>query len=161
MAIAALHLASWRSAYRGIVPDAFLDAITMESRVVRWTRAVAAAGEQQVTTLVAEDGRNIVGLSSFGPSRDRAGFGEVYALHVLPHLRRTGIGSVLLRRTESRLRDVGWADAMLWVLRDNVAARRFYEAMGWVTTGRERLEVHHGYEIPEVELKTRVSAAPG
>ncbi len=89
-AIAALHVASWLAAYSGIVPDAFLSGVTLESRVVRWGQAVDPSVSPHTETVVAEEGGTILGVCSFGPRRQPAGdgVGEVYALHVRPDVRR-------------------------------------------------------------------------
>jgi GNAT superfamily N-acetyltransferase len=97
-AIAELHLASWRAAYRGIVPDAFLDGMTLESRVVRWRGAVASSLFPLTETMVAVDGDTILGVCSFGQQRARAapGIGEIYVLHIRPDSWRRGVGTLLL-----------------------------------------------------------------
>ncbi|MBV8301697.1 MAG: GNAT family N-acetyltransferase, partial [Candidatus Dormibacteraeota bacterium] len=125
-AIAALHLASWRTAYRGIVPDAFLNGVTIDSRIERWTRAVTAPAVQRVTTLVATSEQAVIGVSSFGPGRDHESSGEIYALHVLPGHTRRGVGAALFNQSTRMLRHMGFASVTLWVLRDNQAARLFY-----------------------------------
>jgi len=148
--IAALHLASWWAAYRGIVPDQFLHGITLESRIARWQRALSS--ESPVTgTTVAVDGDTVLGVCSSGPrlSPESSSVGEVYALHVEPGSWRRGIGQLLLDDSLRRLAARGFVAAVLWVLRDNWSARRFYEAQGWSTTGEEMVEARNGYAIPE------------
>lgn len=150
-AIASLHLASWRTAYRGIVPDEFLAAITLESRVIRWRKALSSSESPLTETIVAVDGHTIRGVCSFGPRRppQSTGVGEVHALHVEPTSRRRGIGQLLLDDALRRLAIRGFSGAVLWVLRDNVDARHFYEAQGWAVTGEETVEERDGYAIPE------------
>ncbi len=150
-AIAVLHLASWRSAYRGIVSDQFLNELTIESRLTRWELALSPSDATHTETTVAARGDTILGVCSFGPMRrpDSSVTGEVYALHVEPALRRHGIGKLLLDDSLTRLASRGFTSAVLWVLRDNASARRFYEAQGWSTTGEEMVEDQHGYAIPE------------
>jgi len=84
----------------------------------------------------------------------------VYALHVHPRLRRSGIGTLLLHAALRRLATPGWDTAVLWVLRDNVNARAFYEALGWSPTGEEMVENRSGYAIPEVRYTTTLDG-PG
>ena len=150
-AIASLHLASWRTAYRGIVPDEFLAAITLESRVIRWRNALSSSESPPTETIVAVDGNTIQGVCNFGPRRrpQSTGVGEVRALHVEPTSRRRGIGQRLLDEALRRLAIRGFGGAVLWVLRDNVDARHFYEAQGWAVTGEEMVEERDGYAIPE------------
>lgn len=150
-AIAGLHLASWWAAYRGIVPDEFLERITLESRVERWRRALSPSESPLIETTVALHGGTIKGVCSFGPLRESVapGIGEVYALHVEPDSRRRGLGKLLLDDAVRRLKARGFGAAVLWVLRDNANARRFYEARGWSANGEERIEERNGYAIPE------------
>jgi len=161
-AIAELHVASWRTAYQGIVPDGFLEGITRESRIVRWVSALSPSESPLTETVVAVDGGEILGFCSFGPRREPASseVGEVYALHVHPRLRRSGIGTLLLHAALRRLATRGWDTAVLWVLRDNVNARAFYEALGWSPTGEEMVENRSGYAIPEVRYTTTLDG-PG
>jgi ribosomal protein S18 acetylase RimI-like enzyme len=150
-AIAALHLASWWAAYRGIVPDEFLNAITLESRIARWRRALSLSESERVKTTVAVDGDTVLGVCSCGPRLwpESSSIGEVYALHVEPGSWRRGIGKLLLDDSLARLADRGFAAAVLWVLRDNWNARHFYTAQGWSVAGEEMVEDRDGYAIPE------------
>lgn len=159
-AIAVLHLASWRSAYRGIVSDQFLNEITIESRMSRWERALSPSDPPLTETTVAVDGNTVLGVCSFGPRRrpKSSAIGEVYALHVEPALRRHGIGKLLLSDSLTRLANRGFRSAVLWVLRDNSDARRFYEAQGWSTTGEEMVEGRLGYAIPETRYAINFGA---
>jgi ribosomal protein S18 acetylase RimI-like enzyme len=150
-AIAALHLASWRTAYRGFLPDEFLSGITLESRIVRWRQALDPLTSPLTETTVADAGGTVLGVCSFGPRRQPASatVAEVYALHVRPDVTRRGLGNALLDDALRRLAARGCSTSVLWVLRDNANARRFYEAQGWAFTGEEVVEDRSGYAIPE------------
>jgi GNAT superfamily N-acetyltransferase len=123
----------------------------LESRVIRWRKALSSSESPLTETIVAVDGDTIQGVCSFGPRRrpELTGVGEVHALHVEPTSRRRGIGKLLLDDTLRRLAIRGFSAAELWVLRDNVDARRFHEAQGWSVTGEEMVEERDGYAIPE------------
>jgi ribosomal protein S18 acetylase RimI-like enzyme len=149
--IAALHLASWWAAYRDIVPDQFLQGITLESRIDRWQQALSSSESPVAETTVAVDGDTVLGVCSCGPrlSPKSSSVGEVYALHVEPGSWRRGIGKLLLDDSLRRLVARGFVTAVLWVLRDNWSARHFYEAQGWSATGEDMVEERDGYAIPE------------
>jgi len=140
------------SAYHGIVPDAFLQGVTLQSRLTRWQRAFSAEDSPGTETIVAIDGPTILGVCSFGPRRQplSSTTGEIYALHVLPAVRRARLGTLLLDEAGRHLVQRGFKWAFLWVLRDNADARRFYEARGWSLAGEEWVEERDGYSIPEV-----------
>ncbi|OLC25785.1 MAG: hypothetical protein AUG06_04050 [Actinobacteria bacterium 13_1_20CM_2_65_11] len=130
-AIARVHVSSWRSTYRGMLPDDFLDSLSESNYAERWKRVIAD-GTSKV--FVAEEGADVVGFASGG--RERAGEpgyeGELYAIYVLDVAQRRGFGRDLLRATVGGLREMGLADMIIWVLSDNQPARVFYERLGGV-----------------------------
>jgi ribosomal protein S18 acetylase RimI-like enzyme len=150
-AIAALHLASWRAAYKGFLPDDFLRGITLESRIVRWQQALDPVASPLTETTVADADGAVLGVCSFGPRRQPASetVGAIYVLHVRPDVTRRGLGKALLDDALRRLAARGFGTSVLWVLRDNANARRFYEAQGWSFTGEEFVEDRGGFAIPE------------
>jgi GNAT superfamily N-acetyltransferase len=128
--IARAQLDSWRSSYRGILPDDVLDRLDL----ARWTdtrRRIAR--EQHLLQLVAYDVTHgdIVGFCDAGPSRRNSAMaGEVYALYLVQHAKRHGMGTEMLDHAISWLRAQGRPSMIIWVLEQNHHARRFYEARG-------------------------------
>ncbi len=105
-AVAEVHVRAWKAAYRGLLPEDFLEEL------------------------------------AFGPCRDEdaAGAGELFALYIDPARWRTGAGRALLHAARERLRELGFPEAVLWVLCGNDAAERFYAADGWSRDGSSRWE---------------------
>jgi GNAT superfamily N-acetyltransferase len=130
-AIARVHVATWRTSYRGLLPDDFLASLTEAHYEERWKRTI---GEGSDLAYVAEEGADIIGFASGG--RERAGEdgfgGELYAIYLLQPLQRRGHGRELVRAVVGGLLEVGLTDMIVWVLRDNMGARRFYERLGGV-----------------------------
>jgi len=130
-AIARVHVSSWRSTYRGMLPADFLASLSENGYAERWKRVIA---EGTSKVYVAEDGTDVVGFASGG--RERAGEtgyeGEIYAIYVLDGAQRRGFGRELVRATVAGLRELGLGDMIIWVLRDNQPARAFYERLGGV-----------------------------
>ena len=130
-AIARVHVATWRTAYRGLLPDDFLRSLGEPGYEGRWVRAISDPG---IRVYVAEDGDEVVGFASGG--RERAGepqfSGELYALYVLSEAQGHGHGRELVRAVVDGLREMRLGDMIVWVLRDNANARRFYERLGGV-----------------------------
>ena len=127
--IAHVLVASWRSTYRGLLPEEFLDSLSESGYADRWRRTL----EQRETRIyVAEESSEVVGFASGG--RERAGEsgydGELYAIYVVDSAQRRGLGRELVRAVVGGLRELGLADMIIWVLRDNSAARTFYERLG-------------------------------
>ena len=69
-AVARVHVASWRQAYRGLLPQEYLDSLSVEARTMTWAKAFSQLPDQTSTTLVGELGGQIVGFACVGPSRD-------------------------------------------------------------------------------------------
>lgn len=143
-AVARVHISSWQVAYRGQLPDAFLDQLTTEidQRTARWAGFISEAASRRWTQLVAEEGGRVTGFVTFGPSRDEANVGEVYAIYVDPEHWDRGHGRALLSVAVGGLVDAGYQEATLWVLSSDARARRFYHIAGWVSDGAVKTEPH-------------------
>ena len=129
--IARVNVATWRSAYRNLLPDDFLAALTEAYYAERWTRLIREGSSR---VFVAEEAQRIVGFASGG--RERAGehgfAGELYAIYVLDAAEGRGHGRELVRAVAGALREMNLPDMIVWVLRDNVRARGFYERLGGI-----------------------------
>jgi ribosomal protein S18 acetylase RimI-like enzyme len=138
-AVADVHVRTWRVGYAGIMPAEVLDALDPAAFAESRRSRNAWPGAQ---TLVAEDGGTIVGFTSFGPHRRQHGgaefmdgIGEIYAIYVAPERWGTGVGRALMTAARDALAAAGNTELRLWVLTDNVRARRFYERAGMVADG--------------------------
>ena len=131
--IARAHTASWQTSYRGILPAHVLDRIDVGQRTSSRRRIIA---DPSVLSLAAYETSNddIVGFCDAGSAR-RAGRwdGEIYALYLVDHAKRHGLGRELFEYTTAWLGARGMTSLIIWVLEANHHARRFYEAIG----GRE------------------------
>ncbi|MEZ5064275.1 MAG: GNAT family N-acetyltransferase [bacterium] len=136
-AIARIGVAAWKIGYADILSPEYLATWREDDLLARWTRGFLA----DPSVLVAESDGRVVGFSRHGPPRDDdvgAGTGEIISLNVDPAHWRGGHGAALLTAGVDRLRERGYTRAVLWVLRDNVRGRRFYESQGWRPDGTER-----------------------
>jgi GNAT superfamily N-acetyltransferase len=127
--IARTHVASWRATYPGIVPQVYLDSLSVEERAERWRSALIASTGMKI--YVAECSEMICGFASGGPARaEITGFsGELYAIYLNPDVQRRGIGSQLFWAIVEDLHSSGHRGMYVWVLKDN-PSRGFYERMG-------------------------------
>jgi ribosomal protein S18 acetylase RimI-like enzyme len=168
-AVAALHVRSWQEAYRDLMPAEFLDGLDPGDRAQRYT--FESKDEGAPTTILAVVGGEgagvtpsltnsmevrsgvtpapfepIAGFVTFGASRDddARGLAEIYALYVDPESYRSGIGRLLMAEARHRLVDAEFSEAILWVLRGNDRAARFYEREGWSPDGATRTEHPYG-----------------
>lgn len=155
-----MHAETWRTSYRGLVPDALLDGLADDRWENGWRRAFESMDPTRVVH-VAEIGGRIAGFAGGGRARPGAppGYvGEVYALYVRPAHQRQGIGRVLLKAAATGLVERGLVPIVIWTLFDNPASRAFYEALGGAVIGEKR-ELFDGYELHEVAYGWR-DAAP-
>ena len=133
---------AWQVAYRGLVPDAVLEALDVEQRRARWRERL----EEGACTFVVED-FGIAGYCRVVPPS------EVASLYVLPERRHGGVGSALLAAALDELRAHG-EHATLWVFTDNHPARAFYARSGFVPDGARRVD--EGTGLPEIRLRAEL-----
>ncbi len=128
--ISRIYALSWKTAYRGLIPDDYLDAISE----TRWSPLLRA--ESSRLLLALEEGKP-VGASTYCEARDEKmkDWGEIVSLYLLPTHYRKGIGSKLFSAAVAALADEGYSDIYLWVLEGNIQARAFYEKNGFVCNG--------------------------
>lgn len=159
MAVAVMHVRSWQVAYRGIVPDEFLDSMDVTTRAARYAFDDRRSPTDPLTWIAVQD-RRVLGGVSVSASRDDDAphLGEIGSLYVHPDLWGTGVGRELMAKGERLLLDEGYTDALLWVLEANGRARRFYEAAGWRPDGEHKLIAIGGQAIPEVRYRKALDA---
>lgn len=152
--VACLHARSWRSAYQGLIAQDYLDSLTPEALVGRYT--FGRVGLRMPATLVAVDGCAIRGFATTGLCRDNGlpNFGELMALYVDPAYVGAGLGGLLMTAARERLRVVGVAGAVLWVLEANIRARHFYERDGWWPDGAWRTAGFGNVEARQIRYRT-------
>jgi GNAT superfamily N-acetyltransferase len=151
--IGRVHVEGWQTTYRGLLPDAFLDDLTVESRTEFWTRPLTTrpAGWHM---LVAEEAGKIVGFAcgsgEWGEPRPGCE-GHVNAIYVLSGHRGGGIGTRLLAALFERLTSDGCKSVSLWVLAGNDRTEAFYRALGAAELMRAD-KPGAGEPVPEIAL---------
>lgn len=151
LAIGKVYCRGWQAAYKGLMPDFFLDALTPENCFAQ--RSHIAPDRR----FVAEADGEVVGTVTYGKPRDvvEDGLAELYSIYVLPEHWGGGHGSKLFRAAADKLKGQGWPGLYLWVLRDNARARLFYEHMGMTITGEDREIEVAGAWLPEVKYQLK------
>ena len=148
--IADLAVRAWEAAYRGLLPDAVLDARTVADEEHEW-RAYLDDEPEGFRTWLARDG-----FARTGPSDDAARAGEVYGLYVEPDRIGTGAGRALFAHAVEDLAARGFALATVWVFEGNERARSFYGSAGFEPDGARRLDP--GFGVPELRLRRLLSS---
>ncbi|CAM5240711.1 GNAT family N-acetyltransferase [Streptomyces tanashiensis] len=155
-ALAAVHVLSWRAAYRDLVPAAYLDALDVEERAAVWHARLTAPDRAAVLVATDDDGR-VVAFSCFRAWPDEefaaGSTAELAALYALPEVWGTGVGRVLLSASTEALVADGFRAAALWVFAGNGRGRRFYEAAGWRPDGTAVREETGGRVLEELRYR--------
>jgi GNAT superfamily N-acetyltransferase len=134
-------VSSWRSTYRGLVPDSYLDSMSAEEYEARWRR-VLSEGRSVNHTFVATAGGQVVGFASGGRERDQDPIytGELYAIYLVEEHQRQGLGRRLVEAVTRRLVELEHSSMLVWVLAPN-PARGFYETLGGAFVRARDIEI--------------------
>ena len=153
MAVARVHVRSWQAAYRTLLPGDYLDQLRPEDRAQKYN--FSSLDPLLPQTIVAVEAGVIHGFATTAPARepDMPGCGELCALYIDPDQWSRGIGVALVAAARSRLFDLGFRHAVLWVLVGNVRAERFYRIDRWAPDGRRRTESVWGVTVDEIRYQ--------
>lgn len=138
--IARVHAATWKEDYRGLLDSAFLDNLSEKRLSARWrTQLDRREQDNDEQIFVALSGREVVGFVAAGASREAFApwDAEISMIYVMKEHRGLGIGRAMMKATADHCIRRGMFTGGLWVLRDNGAARDFYETLGGEPTGRK------------------------
>jgi ribosomal protein S18 acetylase RimI-like enzyme len=134
-AIAALHAESWRRNYRGIYPFEYLDKEVAEDRLAVWRTRLSSPPPNQHVVLAELDSQVSAFICVYADDDPEWG-SLIDNLHVATDLKRTGIGTLLMREGARWLQaHYPRSPVYLWVLEANASARAFYEKLGGHHTG--------------------------
>ena len=157
LAMAQVHIASWRETYPGLLPEPMLARLSIASEAIRRQRMLdRPSALAWALAFVAEHQGEVVAYGSCnnqrtGPIYVRGFTGEVSELYVLRKAQRQGAGSLLMAAMARALLERGHRGFALWVLEQNAPARRFYERLGGTLIGERHSgpdEVAYGWSGP-------------
>ena len=159
--IAAIHVRSWQAAYKGLLPQDYLDELDVSARVEGWRRTLCATDWSRSGVMVVHPERELLGFAGFGPTRDNDDDGsavaEIRSIYLLPEAWGKGFGKRLMCSALTRLASAGYTQATLWVLQANSRARRFYETGGWVNDGTVKCDDSQGFPMQEIRYRKQLS----
>ncbi len=147
-ALARVNVEAWRCAYRGIVPDEFLDQMDVARREQGWRRWVSMPEPDAVLVAADGDSGRVVAYAGIGAVREEKDrhptlpTGELAAIYADPMVWRTGAGHAVHEAAMAELARFGFGHAVLWVFVDNTSARNFYRRHGWTCD-----DVHEEFEV--------------
>jgi len=167
-AIARVRIDSWRTTYRGIIPDAYLDGMELDASTAIWDR-VLTAGPNTTSVFVAERTDEIVGFAS-GAMLAEPKYGidaELVAIYIRREFQRVGLGRQLIAAVVDAQIAHGATGLLTWVIAGNKAARAFYERLGgellveqpFQWDGMDLVEVGYGWrDLPALTEACRDEA---
>jgi ribosomal protein S18 acetylase RimI-like enzyme len=138
--ISRVHERTWKEAYKGLLDGSYLEALTERRLIPRWRSNLDRRSEDLDDAIyVAVTGKEIVGFVTVGATREAFApwEAEVSMVYVLKEHRGAGIGRALMKAAADHCIRRAMFSGGLWVLRDNGAARDFYEALKGEHAGRK------------------------
>jgi GNAT superfamily N-acetyltransferase len=142
---------TWRTTYRGIMPDSVLDGLSHERSETNWRTGLENPQSKTLIKVATDGNTNVFGFAAAGPARDgNHGFdGEIYALYVLQAGQRGGVGRGLVASAAITLMARCVGNMLIWVLRDNSIGRAFYERIGGLQVAERDVDIR-GVMLPEI-----------
>ena len=159
--IASIHVTTWKSAYRGLLPDAILDSLSITESAAQWAQCIQRG---QGCLFVCEREGIVVGFifcdayrnGSLGCDSSQQGeLAELYTLYVSPEEQGKGVGTRLFHRSISWLTAAGYTSLAVRVLDGNDSAIKFYRRLGFSPVGEPQSSELKGVNIKENELILR------
>jgi ribosomal protein S18 acetylase RimI-like enzyme len=148
MVLGSIHSQSFKQAYKDIIPNAILENFTAEKREKYIQKSIIDGTEEYI--LILKDNEPS-GFMCIGKCRDEdldSSFGEVWGIYLLPLFWNQGLGMELVNWGIQELRQRGFEKISLWVLEENINARRFYEKLGFIHDGAVK-EISIGKSLNE------------
>ena len=146
------HISCFQSAYKGIVPDEYLDNMSAEKeqRFERYKKTLTDPGDCEYYCVMHEE--RMIGWLIINKSHDedKTGICEIWAIYLMEEFWGKGYGKEMLDFAINELKRVEPKEIFLWVFEENNRARRFYEKYGFGFDGTKR-EVKYGK--PLVQLR--------
>lgn len=156
-AMAEVHVKSWQAAYCGLLPEDFLQNLSVSLREEQWRRGLQ--NPEQVMLVYERD--TVVAFCGFAPSRDedvdKTKVAELGTIYALESAWGQGIGKALWQEAIKLMCEKGFAEATLWVLRGNERAIKFYERQGMVFDGTTKTErLNESLELHELRYRMKL-----
>ena len=138
-----VHWQTWREAYDNLLPAEYQETMTLD-------RCRFFSQKYPENTLIAMDGKKVIGFISYGNFCDEAiQAGEIIALYVLKDYYGKGVSKQLMHAAFAALDQ--FSEIYLWVLKDNKRAIAFYQKMGFTFDGQEKI-LELGKPVKELRM---------
>jgi len=153
---AVCHTNCWHAAYKGIIPNEYLANMLsdMEQIVERTRKRINESSNDEFCLITLDE--KIIGKLGYSHCRDedKPDAGEIHAIYLLPEYWDKGYGRQTMEYTLGKLKDTGYREVIIWVLKENIRARLFYEKFGFKFDGTAK-EINIGKPLLEVRYSLR------
>lgn len=149
--IATIHVTAWQVAYKGLIPQSYLDKLSIPKREQAWSNILT---NSNTYTIVHEINGAVVGFANFGHTRDKDKnknvTGEITSIYLNPRYWRKGLGTQLFEVILEEMKNQEFTEVTLWVLDTNQTACNFYQKMGLKPDGSTKLDIRENFELREI-----------
>ena len=131
--MAKIKVDSWQHTYKNIIEQKYLDSLNYEEQTNKY---IDSFDEYKNTVLVAEDTNNhkIIGYACFSTEPNEFADSELISLYLDPKHTKKGIGTSLFREVTKELKKYNKKTMILWCIKENKNAIKFYEKLGGIKT---------------------------
>ncbi|WP_414621685.1 N-acetyltransferase family protein [Calothrix sp. CCY 0018] len=149
--IARIHVTAWQVAYKGLIPQSYLDKLSIAKREQSWSNILT---DSKTHTVVQEINGAVVGFANFGHSRDQdrdsSVTGEITSIYINPEYWRKGLGTALFEFIFKEIKNREFTEVTLWVIDTNQTACSFYKKMGLKPDGTTKIDIREDFELKEI-----------
>ena len=130
-AIAQVRIDGWRTTYRGLIPDAYLDGMELQASIDLWNRVLGAQSGTASVFVATRDGE-VIGFAAGNALKEpkHGADAELTAVYLRRDAQRAGIGHRLVAAVVAAQRARGAHAMIVWTIAGNKGARAFYENLG-------------------------------
>ncbi len=151
-AIAEINVRAWQKAYRGLLPDALLDKLSVDGASKGWQAHI----ESGVIIWLLELDGVVRGFASIGKSLDKdvdQDVAELFTIYIEPEYVGMHLGSELIQAALNDLRRSRFRQCTVWFLAENEQAQAFYEKIGFTRDHKEKHDMLNGTEMHQIRYR--------
>ena len=158
---AKIKVETWNNSYKGIVDNIYLEKMDYKKTADKWLKNF-----NNENFIVAVSNGQIVGFCRYGNRIDELDRfkdydSEIYAIYITTDSQRQGIGKEMIKYASNELKKQNKNKVLIWCLKDNFCARKFYEKINGIILGYKKSnigekyydEIAYGYFLEEIIQK--------
>lgn len=149
--IAQVHVDSWKSTYAGLIPQGYLETLSVEKRKAIWKQAIEGMNDRRTLFVAVDLSGTLQGFVAGGVERETGSDydAEIYAIYLRRSEQGKGLGRLLMREISGWLVENGFENMRLWVLEGNPTIG-FYERMAGKRLSHTKKVEFDGVSLQEV-----------